>query len=140
MKALGVHLLIDFYECDKASIAAVKSVEAVMLDAARAAKATVVDSRFHGFSPHGVSGVVVIAESHLTVHTWPEHCFASVDIYTCGKTLDPRKAFDVLNAGFGAGRHVSSEIERGSGSMTVKITKAKTVSRSMAQRPTVARR
>jgi len=63
-----------------------------MVTAAREAKATIIESRFHQFSPFGISGVVVIAESHLTIHTWPEYGYAAVDIFTCGDTLQPSVA------------------------------------------------
>ena len=67
-----------------------------MIGAANEAKATIIESRFHQFSPYGISGVVVIAESHLTIHTWPEYRYAAVDIFTCGKTLQPADATDFL--------------------------------------------
>lgn len=64
--------------------------------AAKEAKATVIESRFHKFNPHGISGVVVIAESHLTIHSWPEYAYAAVDIFTCGETLKPSVAANYL--------------------------------------------
>ena len=75
-------------------------------------KATIVGSHFHAFSPHGVSGVVVIAESHLTVHTWPEHNFAAVDVFSCGE-LDLDAGIKLLIAEFGAQRHDVEEYDRG---------------------------
>ena len=67
-----------------------------MMNAALEAKATIVESTFHEFSPHGVSGVVVIAESHLTIHSWPEYCYAAVDVFTCGDLIDPQVAADYM--------------------------------------------
>jgi len=110
---LGRHLLIEFYDCDLESISDARRVEATMIKAAEAAQAHIVDSIFHTFNPHGVSGVVVIAESHLTIHTWPEFHFASVDIYTCGKSADPWKACRVLKRDFRAKRLETVELKRG---------------------------
>jgi len=94
--ALGKHILAEFYGCSHKFLNDVKSVEEFMINAAQVANATIIDSIFHTFEPHGVSGVIVIAESHLAIHTWPEYGFASVDIYTCGETTDPWKAFEYI--------------------------------------------
>ncbi len=74
----------------------VEQIEEMMLAAARKAQATIIDSRFHRFNPFGISGVIVIAESHLTIHTWPEYGYAAVDVFTCGDTLDPGVAASYL--------------------------------------------
>lgn len=113
LAALGYHLLIDLYKCDSGLIGDVAYVEKILVKAAKKARATIVNSMFHTFNPHGVSGVVVIAESHISVHTWPEYNFVSLDIYTCGNKVEPWKAFDVLREGFKAGYHTSSELRRG---------------------------
>ena len=89
MNALGTHLLVELRDCNRGLLNDVGQIEEMMLAAARSARATIVDSRFHRFNPFGISGVVVIAESHLTIHTWPEYGYAAVDIFTCGDTLDP---------------------------------------------------
>ncbi|MBI4423235.1 MAG: adenosylmethionine decarboxylase [Elusimicrobia bacterium] len=112
---LGRHLLLDLYSCDRGVLSDVSAVEHVLVAAAKATGARVVDVVFHAFSPHGVSGVVVIAESHLSIHTWPEFRFASVDIFTCGTTVDPWKARAVLRRGFKAKRVEAQEIGRGAG-------------------------
>lgn len=96
MQALGKHVLAEFYKCDSAVLNDVALVEKIMVDAAKKARATVISSSFHHFSPFGVSGVVVIAESHLAIHTWPEYGYASIDIYTCGDVLDPWVSFKYL--------------------------------------------
>ena len=67
----------------------------------------------HAFSPHGVTGVVVIAESHFAIHTWPEHRFAAVDLFTCGDAVDPYRAFDHLRGALAASTHSVVEIRRG---------------------------
>jgi S-adenosylmethionine decarboxylase len=88
---LGRQVTVDFFGCKKALLNDHVGVQKLMEGAARAAKATVVKSLFHQFNPYGVSGVVVIAESHLAIHTWPEYGFASIDVFTCGPVVDPRK-------------------------------------------------
>ena len=83
-----------------------------MMDAARACGATIVQTVFHSFNPQGVSGVVVIAESHLAIHTWPEYGHAAVDVFTCGDSIDPWIAVDRLKEGLGAGRIHTREVPR----------------------------
>ena len=111
-KALGRHVHLDLYECDPALLRLPADSEGILLAAARAMGATVVGSHFHAFSPYGVSGVVVIAESHLTVHTWPEHGYAAVDVFSCGE-LDLAAGLAVLVADYGSQRHTVSEHARG---------------------------
>jgi S-adenosylmethionine decarboxylase proenzyme len=84
-----------------------------MLDAAVICGAVVLGDSFHRFSPQGVSGVVVIAESHLSVHTWPEYGYAAVDIFTCGTTVEPRKAAEVLIEKLGSKNPSLTEVQRG---------------------------
>lgn len=110
--ALGRHLLVEYTGCDAAVLADLEQVTATMLEAARASGATVVTHSFHHFSPHGVSGAVIIAESHLAIHTWPEHRFAAVDFFTCGP-VDTDKGLAVLRAGLGAAEEIRLELERG---------------------------
>lgn len=113
MQALGRHILVECYECDCEILNDTEYVEAVMNEAARRAGATVVSSTFHHFNPHGVSGVVVIAESHLTIHTWPEYNFASVDLFTCGEECDPWRAFTYIKEMLRAERTLETEYRRG---------------------------
>ena len=84
MNPLGRHLLAEFYDCASPALNDPARIEALMNEAARLSGATVVQSAFHAFSPHGVSGVVVVEESHLAVHTWPEYRYAAVDYFACG--------------------------------------------------------
>jgi S-adenosylmethionine decarboxylase len=113
MKALGKHLMAEFYDCNVDSLNNVESVEENMKNAALIAGACIVDSSFHQFSPYGVSGVVVISESHLSIHTWPEYQYAAVDVFTCGEHVDPWEAFDYLKKVFGAQRFLIDEYQRG---------------------------
>ena len=110
--ALGHHLLAEFTGCDASSLADLGRVTSAMLQAAEASGATVVTHSFHHFSPHGVSGAVIIAESHLAIHTWPEHGFAAVDFFSCGG-VDMERGLAVLKAAFGATEETRLELERG---------------------------
>ena len=96
MLQLGKHLICEYYGCSSSLLNDVARIQTLMREGAISAGATVVDERFHVFEPHGVSGVVVIAESHLTVHTWPEYGYAAVDIFTCGEQIDPQHAADFI--------------------------------------------
>jgi S-adenosylmethionine decarboxylase len=107
ISALGRHLLVEVYGCDPKILTNPARVKATMLRAARATKTTVLQSMFHTFDSKGVTGVVLIAQSHLSVHTWPEYGYASVDVYACGGKADPWSAIDVLLEGF-KGRKVDA--------------------------------
>lgn len=112
LKTIGRHLIAEFYGCNPKTLDDTERIRAEMLDAANAVGATVVGEVFHRFSPQGVSGSVVIAESHLSIHTWPETGYVAVDIYTCGG-LDPRPGFRHLGRMLGARSCRVQEIVRG---------------------------
>lgn len=113
MDALGRHIIVEFYNCSPEKINDVLGIEKSMVEAAKKAGATVINSTFHHFSPFGVSGVVVIEESHLSIHTWPEYQFASIDLFTCGDTINPWLSFDYLKEEFAAEYFSSLELQRG---------------------------
>lgn len=98
--SLGSHLLIELYGCDGKLLEQEAYVGSVMREAAQDSKATVVAQSFHEFQPYGVSGAVIIQESHYTIHTWPEHRYAAVDLFYCGGTVLVHKAVDVLREKF----------------------------------------
>lgn len=112
MKGLGEHYLIELYGCNIAVINDRNKVETAMKEAARIAGATIIDSCFHTFTPHGVSGVVLISESHFAIHSWPENGYAAVDLFTCG-SVDFMKAIDFLKEEFGAAKCGVSVVARG---------------------------
>ncbi|MGH1336646.1 MAG: polyamine aminopropyltransferase [Aureispira sp.] len=112
-KVLGRHVLVEFFGCSAETLNDVIQIETFMVEAAKAAEATVINSTFHHFSPYGVSGVVVIQESHLAIHAWPEYQYAAVDIFTCGEDVDPWIAYDYLKEAFEATHGSSMEINRG---------------------------
>jgi len=98
--AIGRHLIADFYFCEAAFLDDPASLEQVMVEAAREAGAEVRQTSFYRFVPHGVSGVVIISESHLAIHTYPEHGYAALDFFTCGRIVDPRTICELLVASF----------------------------------------
>ncbi len=110
---LGRHVLVEFYRCEPAALDDVDLIRAAMEAAAHKARATVVSTHVHRFSPQGISGVVIIAESHLTIHTWPEKGYAAVDIFTCGSDLSPLDAVSVLESALGSGQVSVVEMKRG---------------------------
>ncbi|MCB0369058.1 MAG: polyamine aminopropyltransferase [Bdellovibrionales bacterium] len=113
MNALGRHILVEFTGCNADVLNDVAIIEKSMIEAAQKAGATVINSNFHHFSPWGVSGVVVIQESHLAIHTWPEYRYAAVDLFTCGETVDPWVSFDWLKQALEAS-YSALEMNRGS--------------------------
>lgn len=118
--SLGSHLLVELYGCDKQSLELERSVGTAMKDAAVESEATVVAESFHEFKPYGVSGAVIIQESHYTIHTWPEHGYAAVDLFYCGGGVKVHKAVDLLRERFKperikflvVRRGLQSEVER----------------------------
>ena len=111
--ALGRQVLVELHNCQQNTLNDVAAIETHMIAAATAAGATVINTTFHHFAPIGVSGVVVIQESHLTIHTWPERNFAAIDIFTCGQNVDPWRAVAYLKKAFASQRGDAREIPRG---------------------------
>lgn len=110
---MGSHLLIELFDCDRDSLETEPAVAKAMVEAARDSEATVVANSFHEFKPYGVSGAVIIQESHYTIHTWPEHRYAAVDLFYCGGTIRVEKAIDVLKERFKPGRIKYLVVRRG---------------------------
>ena len=98
----GDHYLVDFHRCNPDLISTVKTVRDVLMEAAVKSESTIIDDRFHQFEPYGASGVIIIAESHFSIHTWPERAFAAVDIFTSGTRMKPQLAIDIMKAGYSA--------------------------------------
>jgi S-adenosylmethionine decarboxylase len=113
LKALGRQLMAEFYDCDSVLLNDKDFLRKAMAEAAEKSGATVVADVFHEFNPHGISGVVVIAESHLAIHTWPEFGFAAVDLFTCGDDISPDEAMKHLQSELKASRLSIIEIKRG---------------------------
>jgi S-adenosylmethionine decarboxylase proenzyme len=115
---LATHTLLEFEGCEAGLLNAPEQLKQVLLDAVRRAHGTIVAELFHTFSPHGVTGVVVIAESHVAIHTWPEHGYAAVDVFSCGSKLDHASLRASLQEALGAARVESRELARGLSSAT----------------------
>ncbi len=111
--SLGSHLLVELYGCDSDSLKREDFVGDTMRTAAVESKATVVEQSFHEFRPYGVSGAVIIQESHYTIHTWPEHHYAAVDLFYCGGTVLVHRAVEVLQERFKPARIKFLVVRRG---------------------------
>jgi len=114
MDTTSLHLLAEYHDCDLALLDDAEALRALMLQAVDAVGATLVQEVTHRFSPQGVTVVVVVEESHFSLHTWPEACYAAADVYTCGG-CDPSLAHPVLMAGLGAAGAEVMVIQRGAG-------------------------
>jgi S-adenosylmethionine decarboxylase len=110
---LARHTLLELHGCDANALNSPSDLKELLLEAVRRGHGTIVTDVFHTFSPHGVSGVVVIAESHVAVHTWPERGYAAVDIFSCGTKLDHAAIRDWIRGGLGSNRVEIRELTRG---------------------------
>lgn len=106
----GHHLIIDLWGAERLNDLA--HIEAALKRAVEAAKATLLHIHLHHFTPEGVSGVAVLAESHISIHTWPEKNYAALDVFMCGDA-EPLKCIPVLKEAFSPDRVQLNEIKRG---------------------------
>lgn len=113
MYALGKHVLLELKQCNREVLEDLGEIREILLAAAERAKAKVVGESFHQFSPQGVSGVVIIAESHLSIHTWPEWDYAAVDIFTCGDSVNTEEAMEFITRSLSCQNLSVLEISRG---------------------------
>ncbi len=113
MNTLGRHILAEIYGCDSDILNDKEAIEKIMVESALKAGAEVREVAFHKFSPVGVSGVVIISESHLTIHTWPELGYAAVDVFTCGDKINPWDACNYMTELFKAKNMTATEVKRG---------------------------
>lgn len=113
--SVGTQVVLDLYECETEHLDDLAWVKATLVKAARAAGATIVETVFHKFAPWGISGVVVIAESHLAIHIWPEHRYAAVDVFTCGESVRMDVASAFLTRAFKSRKPLQWCFTRGEG-------------------------
>jgi len=113
MKILGRHLVIELSNCDKDKLNNLDYLKRCMEKSVQLTGATIVDSVFHLYNPQGVSGVVVIAESHCSIHTWPEYGYAAIDYFTCGESVDPYLGLDYIKETLQAEDVQVTELKRG---------------------------
>jgi len=111
--ALGRHLLLELKDCNEELLDDLDFIRECLNEAAVRCGASVVGESFYHFSPRGVSGVVNIAESHISIHTWPEYGYAAVDVFTCGDTVTPEEAAKTIADRLEAGNHSLIELRRG---------------------------
>jgi len=121
LQSLGHHLIVELYDCDTAAINSARTVETSLLKAVDISGATLVRSVIHEFNPHGISGVIVIEESHFSVHTWPEYGYCALDIFTCGSEIDHMSALQYLKETFSAKSISVNEIKRGMLDLPIKL-------------------
>jgi S-adenosylmethionine decarboxylase len=113
LAALGKHLLLELNNCDHELLNDKEYLRKTLSDVARQIGATVVDDSFYQFTPQGISGVVIIAESHISIHTWPEHNYAAIDVFTCGDVINPKDAIKPLIERLKAKSSTHIELNRG---------------------------
>jgi len=111
--ALGRQVLIELKNCSHNVLNDIQYLRTCLRETAELIGATVVNDSFYQFTPYGVSGVVIIAESHLAIHTWPEYDYAAIDVFTCGHTIEPKDAVPILVDKLGARESSCTEINRG---------------------------
>ncbi|MCD6133300.1 MAG: adenosylmethionine decarboxylase [Deltaproteobacteria bacterium] len=113
MRALGRHILVEYFNCDRELLNDPVRLESCLKEAAVKTGAHILSSTFRTFEPHGVSGVVIVAESHLAIHTWPEYGILLGDFFTCGEQANPWKAHEYLKNILKPTRSMEREILRG---------------------------
>ncbi len=120
MDTMGRHVIAELWDCNAEKLNDMDLIEKIFVDAALKSGAEVREVAFHKFAPHGVSGVVIISESHLTIHSFPEHGYASIDVYTCGDRIDPNVAAKYITEALEAKVVEQVEVPRGKGPVRVK--------------------
>jgi len=113
LNPLGTHLLLDLRQCNPDLLDDLQYIKQAMMRAATEAGATVLGENFHKFNPLGVTGIIAISESHLAIHTWPEHGYAAVDIFTCGSSFGYQKAAQLIIERLECAEHRTTELKRG---------------------------
>jgi S-adenosylmethionine decarboxylase len=111
MKAIGRHIILEMWGCR--NLNSVETAERALREMVEALSVNLLDLRVYPFSPVGVTGIAIVSESHLVIHTWPEHGYAAVDVFTCGAPRDPQDAVAVLKQHFAPERIGVMEINRG---------------------------
>ena len=106
-----MHLIAEFYGCDGLEDHAL--IRQALLAVAKASGATILDQRYHEFIPQGLTSYVLLKESHISIHTWPEHGYAAVDVFTCGENMKPELALDYLERELNPTRLIIKKISRG---------------------------
>lgn len=112
-KSLGYQTTIDFYDCNATIINSVSSIKNILEKAADIMQLSIVNTTIHEFSPIGISGVIVIKESHIAIHTWPEHKYVALDFFTCNKSFDLEEGILWIQEQFNSKRIEKNSSQRG---------------------------
>lgn len=113
----GIHCILELYGCPSDRLNDEEFVREAVAQAAAKSMSTLLNLSSHHFEPQGVTAIALLAESHLSIHTWPEHGYAAVDAFTCGQTSDPHAACNFLAERLGAQRHQLLVLPRGNGQL-----------------------
>jgi len=113
LNGLGIHLLLELKECNPQLLNDVDFIRQALLNTAHDVGATVLSESFHRFNPQGVTGILAIAESHISIHTWPEYGYAAADIFACGASFRPKEAAELLVARLESQDPEIIEVQRG---------------------------
>ncbi|EQB35642.1 hypothetical protein M948_11895 [Virgibacillus sp. CM-4] len=120
MDTMGRHIIAELWECNIDKLNNMAMIERIFVEAALKAGAEIREVTFHKFAPQGVSGVVIISESHLTIHSFPEHGYASIDVYTCGDEINPNTAVEYIARSLECNNYEKVEVSRGIGPVKMK--------------------
>jgi len=112
IRHLGKHLVFDLWDC--VNLNSVEIVEQALSEAVKVCGATLLYLKTHSFSPYGVSGFAMLSESHISIHTWPEHKYAAIDIFTCGERVVPYNSLPVFRKFFKPKHMEIVDLKRGS--------------------------
>ena len=108
----GKHLILELYDCDQIKLNDEAFLRTTITTSAKSAGATLLNLITHRFNPQGVTGLALLAESHISIHTWPEIGYAAIDVFTCGEHTMPEAACDILKKEFLASRYTLKRIKR----------------------------
>ena len=109
---IGRHCILELYQCDRAKLNDEAFIRTTMTSSAKIAGATLINLVTHSFKPQGVTGLALLAESHISIHTWPEIGYAAIDVFTCGDHTMPEKACKLLAKDFEAKNFAFRNIDR----------------------------
>ena len=113
MNTIGFHYVIEASGCDPKILTDANALKKILLEAAKVGEMDVRSTYFYRFTPQGVSGMVIVSESHISIHTWPEKGYAAIDVYTCDTNSKPEKTVNYILEKIKAEYAHITEIERG---------------------------
>ena len=114
MEAFGRHFILEMWDCNREIVNDAEKIMQILSEAVNDAGATIIKQFYHEFDPPGITGVAILAESHISIHTWPKEGYVAVDLFTCGTQTDPKLAEKRLLEGFEPNDFTSVVLKRGS--------------------------